>query len=277
MVDLTHGIQTNLLLFNSEFVPAFRRLKMKLSTSTDPLRGVRLVDGADYLDLWLEKLQEALGFGFHAGVICVIHKRHLSCLSEVLQYFENLSAFTDARIRLRFNTLYRAGKACDRALYDDLGITPEECGEVLVRLWEWWDRGGRLLSHAPPMSEWAHMFEQADGGKSCSHCENCATGWLGIDGRGDVYNCGRHMDSGHSFGNIHDAPLSEIVLNPERLRMFRRADLLKEGECRDCPIWDKCYGGCPDDAFLYSGDRMRKSHWCESYRLFHRKVFMKND
>ncbi|MHC1728254.1 MAG: radical SAM protein [Syntrophobacteraceae bacterium] len=277
VAEVSQAIQTNLLLFDKAFVPIFKDLRIKISTSLDPCRGIRLTrKGEDHLDTWVHKLCEALDAGFHIGLICVLHKKHLPIMEEVFQYFQNLYAMSDGRIGLRYNVLYPAGSAGDGNVYRELGLIPEEYGETLVRLWHYWNRSGRIQRQMPPMSEWAGMFERTNSGRCCAHSKNCAEGWLGIDEWGNVYNCGRHMASAAPFGNIHDAPLASIVHNPERAKLFQRAEMLANGQCRDCPIWDKCYGGCPDDSFLFNGTFMQKSHWCKSYLTFYEKVFAQN-
>lgn len=273
-ITVKHSIQTNLLSFTDNYVPVFNALNMKISSSIDPISGVRLLGNNkdDYLKIWIEKFNEVVRYGFHVGLICILHKKHINHLASIFQFFENLYALSDGKMGLRYNVLYFAGKAKQGDVYDDLSITPEEWGNVLIQLWDRWNRSGRFMSGIQPLAELASLFESHNEGRSCTYCTNCARGWLGIEENGYVYNCGRHMDSGKPFGNIYDASLTDILLNPSRTKLFQRTDLLKKGECKDCPIWEQCYGGCPDDGFLYSGSRMDKSIWCKSYLAFYEKV-----
>jgi radical SAM protein with 4Fe4S-binding SPASM domain len=277
-VRIKHSIQSNLLLYDDSLYDIFKKLNMRISSSVDPISGIRLMkNGGDYLRIWIDKLMKVINSGFNVGLICVIHRKHSERLKEVIQFFENLYSLTEGKTGIRYNALYFAGKARKNDLYDKLSITPEEWGDLLIRLWSWWNGSGRKMD-VSPLSEWAAMFERYQSGLGCLHCENCAKGWLGVNKNGEIYNCGRHMDSGSSpYGNIYMNAIDEIVKNPERLKLFHRSELLKKGECKNCPIWEKCYGGCPDEGYLYTGDHMRKTHWCKSYLKFYKEVFLREN
>ena len=63
-------------------------------------------------------------------------------------------------------------------------------------------------------------------------------------------------------------PLVAILENSEEhARIAERAEGLRAGECSGCPYYELCYGGCPDDVWLNTGDVRGRSGWCESYRL----------
>jgi radical SAM protein with 4Fe4S-binding SPASM domain len=88
-----------------------------------------------------------------------------------------------------------------------------------------------------------------------------------------VAGCGRRLDSGATFGNLHQTGLVELLERSEEKRTIaERASRLRAGDCGDCPCFEDCHGGCPDDAWLQTGDVTARFTWCESYRMLHEAV-----
>ena len=72
--------------------------------------------------------------------------------------------------------------------------------------------------------------------------------------RGDVYPCTSLLDRRFVVGNVRERPLEEIWSDPA---MSRIADLDRdaiEGECRACPHFSSCRGGCRGVTFAYTRD-----------------------
>lgn len=273
IVDLEHSMQSNLTLYNDSFVEIFEKLDMSLGSSVDPFKGIRLLKpwGEDHFETWIKKVQLIKDTRFFRGGIIVIHKHHLDQPEKIFKFVEDFYFFTNKKQSLQFNYIYNEGRLkCGEF---DLGITDDEWADFLIKAFNWWNGINRSIPVQPldALSKW---YERNQPGGSCQTHENCAAHWIGIDPLGNVYNCGVHMDT-HSekYGNIYDAPFSEIVLHPDRIKLYKRYECLGETECKNCRWLDKCTGGCPEDGKRKYGDRLSKAGMCKVYNTLYNKLY----
>ena len=233
---------------------------MKVGTSVDPIGPDRILqDGRPQYPLWIEKFLMSCEGGLPPGIVFTMTVDHIGHAEEVYRFFKNLRSLARHPIDIRINPMYPAGAAAH--LEASKMLKPAAYGEFLLRLRELWERDG-MPFRLSPLGEW---HEGTDG--SCDFLERCGGRFIGLDGDGGVYHCGRFMDAGERLGNLLDRGLGEILQDARRGVLDRRADLLRAGPCRDCPHWSRCHGGCPYQARLAYGDAMRPSPFCEAYRM----------
>jgi len=263
-VAMGHLIQSNITLVSDALVPVLRRLlgNRRLGTSYDPIAGIRLLKGnKSYDTLWRAGLDKLQAGGLNVGVVYVVHALSLKKAHEIYHQFKEM----DLRGGLRFNPLYSEGLA---KRSEHLHITPRQWGEFLLDLWDAWNEDGRTIPVAP-LDGWEALADGKKARLSCAFSGSCTKGFSGIEADGTVYSCGRSLDGELlPFGNIHDAPLADILESDSRHAFLNRQEWLLMGECAGCRWWSFCHGGCPNDAYLAYGDMMRKTYWCEGRKLF---------
>lgn len=257
-------VQSNLTLLTPEWIPCLKDLVGDeiIGTSFDIVPGVRgLKTGDDLGRVWVRAVQLLRAHQFNIGVVYVVHRASLGRVRDLYYFFTNL----DPMLGLRFNPLYREGRGMDdecRALW----VTPEQYGQFLIELCEVWleeDQRG----HVTPLREWKRIWE---GGSnlSCDSNGRCHETHLGIEADGRVFNCGREADGGHRpLGNIFTDPLDTILAHPTKQVLARRGAALREGECRGCPYWPACHGGCPSEAWLYHEDVSERTYFCPARKM----------
>ncbi len=72
--------------------------------------------------------------------------------------------------------------------------------------------------------------------------------------RGDVYPCTSLLDRRFVVGNVRERPLREIWNDPAMSRIAELDRSAIEGECRECPHFAGCRGGCRGVTFAYTRD-----------------------
>lgn len=267
---IRHAMQTNLTLFDERFVGVFERLGIgAVGTSYDPQPGMRgpgkKVDTDAYNRLFLNGLGMLRSNGLGWGLIYVVTKKSLE---RPLQVFHFLTNF-----------LLTGGVNLNPVLiYDDerkhLAITPEEFADFLGEIFPlWWEHRNRYPDLEPFRSFVRNII---DGSTSlgCVDSGSCTYFHVNVAPDGSTSQCGRSADWGLlDYGNIADAPLYDILHNPERDQLQERVAVLQNTECSGCRFWDICHGGCPLDAYSQHSDFMHKSEWCESKRRFVENYF----
>lgn len=257
---ITHLIQTNLLLLDVEWVELLRLHSVHVSTSVDPLGHERVYrDGRPQYPDWVEKFALACEGNLHLGIVLTVTTGLLDRAEEIYHFAKNLQTFSLRPVGIRVNPVYPA-RAGVGAGPEDF-IDPKEYGRFLVAFWERWIRDGRTFP-VSPLDEWMR-----GGGYSCEFSGHCQEHFLAMNGNGDIFHCGRFADTGPPRGNIRDETLGDILARPPRLDFSTRAEQLRSGECRGCPYWKYCRGGCPYHAFLLHGEGVYPSPFCESYQM----------
>ena len=264
-VAVKHLIQTNLLNLDEEWIDLFRRFDVSLGTSADPIDDIRIFkDGRQQYHAWLDKLMLVCESGLSVGIVFTVTSKHLERSKEIYGFFKNIQSLSPSTVGVKINPVYSAGKAAIEG-GRELAIGSGEYGIFLCKLWELWDRDGRIFPISP-FKEWLNPKEL-----SCEFAGHCHEKFLSIDGNGDVYNCARFADSGIKFGNILNNDFISIMNHPARLKLVERNEALRRGECGDCDLWEYCHGGCPYFAEIYTGDLSRCTAFCESYRIFFKR------
>jgi radical SAM protein with 4Fe4S-binding SPASM domain len=228
----------------------------------DPIGGERIQrDGEHQYPKWLDKFLLACGAHVPVGIVFTLTSGHTGRANDIYHFFRNLQSLSSHPVPVRVNLVNAAGKAASSPQPTRVP-TPEEYGEFLYQLWELWKRDGHSLVLSP-LQEWKTL-----NGLSCEYTGSCQEYIFSIDGRGDVYHCGRFADTASPYGNILECNLSEILQHPSRLELQQRRETLRNGHCKDCQIWQYCNGGCPYLSSLEDGNCARPSPLCAAYKLF---------
>lgn len=274
-VAVENRIQSNLTLLTEERLPALARLlggRGVVGTSADPLPGIRELKGARdglYEERWAEAVRLLRSAGIRHGILYVVHRRSLPDLARTYRSFRERHPGAG----LRFNPLYREGRAEEEGVWAELGITAEEWGEALIALYEEWVRDGRP-GDVQPFGPWWRWHAEGRWGLSCECSGRCAEGHFGVDPDGGVYLCGRSSDAGaFRYGTAGELTADDLRRHPARRALRNRLAYLRRTHCRDCAYWTYCHGGCPNDAVLSHGTPFAPTSVCAGLKRFFEHAF----
>jgi radical SAM protein with 4Fe4S-binding SPASM domain len=151
-------------------------------------------------------------------------------------------------------------------------VTPEEWIEFLGTIFPvWWENRQRYPVVNPFQGYLDKVLSDPEN-KVASHVAGCVWNEVNISPGGEASQCGRASDWDLlAFGNIMDRPLADA--DAKRQQLEDRLSMLEAGDCKGCPYWGLCSGGCPLDAWSEHGDFIHRSPWCESTRGFLEKYF----
>jgi uncharacterized protein len=203
--------------------------------------------------------------GREAGAIVTVNRNNVAEPEAIYQEYSRRG------IHMKINPLTRSGLA-DVTLGDDLGISAEEYGRFLVRLFDaWFDDLERTISIEPFGQHIARILgDQVT--HSCFYTLSCHHFFLGISPDGDLFPCGMFQgEPEFKYGNIHELTPEEVA----QTALFgqiedRERNVLKT--CSRCAFFDLCYGGCMFHSLKDSKIVAEKDYYCAGYKIYFEHV-----
>lgn len=100
------------------------------------------------------------------------------------------------------------------------------------------------------------LINAEHGDPGCHWRPDCSKSFVAIDCNGDLYPCEHWVGySDYCFGNIREGLENALVKNQY---FDHRTEELQKSDCKNCPVWAMCYGGCPWSAMTGTGNVNRK-------------------
>jgi uncharacterized protein len=274
-IAVENGIQTNATRITPEWIPLLRRLlgdRGVVGTSVEPMPGIRELKGAPdgaYATRWTEAIAVLRAAQIRYGIVYVVHRHVLPHLEATYQALRE----QHPQAGIRFNPLYRQGRAEESPVWDDLGITSEEWGAALARLHPIWRAEG-APPNILPFGPWSQLHGKGTWRLSCECSGKCSSSHFGVDPDGQVYLCGRSADGAtFHFGEVGGLSAQTLQEHPLRRTLANRSVYLKRTACRDCPWWSYCHGGCVNDAVLAHGSAFAPTSFCAGLKAYFEQVF----
>lgn len=266
-----HALQSNLTLMNENFLKLFRQLGIhQVGTSYEPLPNLRGPGAERNSALYNEKFMKGLNLvkknNFGWGFIYVVTRKSLERPLEIFYALTNLKLNGG----FMMNPVLVYGE--DRS---GIGITTEEYAEFLGAIFPTWWKYRHRYPETSPFKMFVDVILEKKPASGCEDTGQCAHSHVYIGPSGETSQCGRSGDwEMISYGNIKERSLIDIMNDEKREQFIKRDDILKNGECKDCPFWDFCHGGCPLDSYIKHKSFIHRTNRCEGKKLFLEKYFL---
>lgn len=258
------SMQTNLLGYDSERWGGVLRdvFKGAVSTSYDPDERDRVFKGSPelYARMFRKKLETAVADGFRPLVIGTFSEETVGLAHRL---YDMAAGFGAAAPSIRLNYRYPLGRAVESGPM----ISPRAYGEMLLEIWDRWIREVPPFD-VTPLDQMLGKVLGTESGR-CPWTSRCGGRMLGIEPDGSVWNCVDFADLGDPawcFGNIGTDSMAQMLASPAAVACRRRRVAMPQ-ECRACPHFAECEGGCMRDALLYGGRIDGKFYYCESWTM----------
>lgn len=175
--------------------------------------------------------------------------------------------FSRRRIHMKINPLTRSGQA-DTPEGADLGITAEEYGEFLVRMFDvWFDDAGPKIS-IEPFGQHVARIVGDEVAHSCFYTRSCHHFFLGISPDGDLFPCGMFQgEPSFRYGNIHELEPQDVAETVLFTTLETREKKVLE-DCARCAFFDLCYSGCMFHSLKDSKVIAEKDYYCAGYKMY---------
>jgi uncharacterized protein len=272
---ICHSMQSNLTILSDGFFDVFKKLNIdQVGSSFEFLPNVRGIGKKVNSDLYerrffqsVEKLEK---WKIRWGVIYVVTSKSVGLGEDVLNYLINLVNQSGG---IRLNPLYLEGEARkDDLKY--LGVTAEQFGHFLGKCFVSWYPRRKIYPLVQPFDGFLNYILGISNTLCCDEAGTCGSSHLGVDPQGNIYQCGRSMDTKVlKYGHLETHDFQNVFRHELKDRLNNRSQFLSEAECRDCRFFKFCHGGCPVDGFIYRDDWFKKTIWCEARKIFLEQYF----
>ena len=267
---IEHDIQSNLTLISQELIDIYKSLGIKrVGTSFEPFKGIRGFGSERDSDAYNKKFFRGLELiernDFTWGFIYVVTRRVLDSPLEIFRLLTNFKV----KGGFQLHPVY-SYKNEDK---NNVGITAKEFADFLGAIFkEWWPRRSRYPFVEPFFT---YLNHYSNGGPTCcSESGKCAYSHIYIGPEGEYSHCGRASDwDVFEVGNIDNMSIVEAMESSYRKEIERRSSYLQENDCKNCPYFKLCHGGCPLDGWNKNGTIMSKTEWCLSRKFFLNNYF----
>jgi len=268
---INHAIQSNLTLLNERFLEIFKKLGInQIGTSFEPIANLRgpgeKRDSVYYNSQFMKGINMLEKNKFGWGFIYVVTKKSLARPLDIFFFLSNLKM--TGGFMLNPVLVYGEDK-------ENIGLTQEEYADFLGAIFPYWWKHRDRYSQVSPFKMFVENIIEKKQTNGCEDTGNCAYGHVYIGPSGEASQCGRAGDwEIISYGNINERSLLDIMQDEQREQFIKRNDILFEGECKDCPFWNFCHGGCPLDSYIKHKDFKHRTNRCEGKKLFLEKYFL---
>lgn len=200
-----------------------------------------------------------------AGVLCVVNKNTIGRLEEIYGFLKA------NRLSAKFNAQLPAGRALQ---HRDLAVTPQEFGTAMVSLFDRWfhDHSEPVIDIDPfgdiigDIGASANKRTRLPYPTGCLYRNMCAESFISIAPDGSIYPCGRWCgDPRYRMGDVNRSSIDDYLSSSVRRPFLERQTGVVE--CVSCEFVRICNGGCPDNAWLMSGDLRKKDGFCDAYKM----------
>ena len=262
-VQISHSIQTNGMTLDGEWAAFLGEHGFLVGLSLD---GTREIHNALRVDpqgkgTWnravaaLERLDKA---GVETNLLCVVTGPMARSPQKVYQSLNKLGNHP-----LQFIPCLDPLEAPRGSM--PYSLSPQRYGHFLRGLFDCWYRdwqGGRYVS--------VRLFDDylrilaGMAPSTCAASGACGS-YLVVEGDGSLYPCDFFVLDQWYLGNIHEVGVEEAMNSPRSQEFLARGHTRPE-DCKTCPYFTICRGGCPRDwtAFGLQGE----NYYCPAFRQF---------
>ncbi len=251
------AIQTNGTLLNEKVCKVFKEYKVSVGISIDGLKAHHdkfrvMKNGRGTYDLILSNIEKARKMGITCGALVTITDNNVMDLSDIYH------SFAEKGLNFSFNALFPTAKNAEEASLD-----VKDYSKAICNLFDLWVDDVRNNIKISPFEQIIEgLLKPWRGIPACHWAKNCSNSFVAIDHTGSLYPCEHWVGSReYCFGNIREGLRNALKNNTY---FAKRTDYLKDNECMACSIFPLCYGGCPWNGMILTGNHMKKdSSICE--------------
>lgn len=263
-IPVHYAFQTNGTNITEEWCEFFKEHHFLVGVSVDGTEALHnryrkfQNGGATY-----EKVTEACGlldrYGVEFNVLTVIHRETAESIREIYDDYKKRG----------WN--YQQYIACMDPLSEEKGsrsysLTPEGYGRFLSALFTCW-----YEDYKKGRQPYIRQFENYIGlllgflPEACEQKGSCGLQYA-VEADGSAYPCDFYMLDEYCLGNFNENTIAQM--DEKRAEIgFQETSRMISPECRSCPYYHLCRGGCHRNRVLQA-DGTYKNYFCEGYRLF---------
>ncbi|HTL53639.1 MAG TPA: anaerobic sulfatase maturase [Planctomycetota bacterium] len=270
---IEHAFQTNGILLDDDWCKFFRREKMLIGLSVDGPAKVhdhyRVSRGGQPTHSRVMKAFETLkrnGVAFN--VLCVLNNVNS-------EYPEEVYNFLTRELGVEYVQFIPIHEHEPDGSLSPFALKQGQMGRFLNTVFDIWKE--RDVGRVSVQAFEQHLMARAGIGASlCIHTKRCGRALI-LEFNGDLYSCDHFVMPQHKLGNIHQVPMTDMVVSGKQDRFADMKELLPE-KCEQCKHLKSCYGGCPKHrGTIVNEDGPKLNYFCEDYYSFYEHTYQTLD
>lgn len=208
----------------------------------------------------IKVLQEA---GYDVHVIPVVTKAAVHRVKEIFDFFiENgINHFAFTPCFPKRSGLQQSPQKCDQHT-----VNAEEFGIFMIDIFDLWMKLNNPNVTVRYLKEITKMLLGGEPSLCIFRRSHFCYRFLTIDTNGDIFPCDSYMSEEFLLGNIRHSSLRQVLSSPKYIK-FKENVVKVSDDCKCCPVYDICGGGCSFYRYFEMKDFCNKSYYCESMKM----------
>ena len=261
-IDIKFSIQTNGSLINDEWIKFFKEYDIVPGISLDGYKELHDINRMDKLgnptfDKVMESILLLKNNGITPGLLMVLNTCNSIDIDKLYDFIINNGC------SIKIHSIFPAGRATER---EDLTLLFSKYVDILIELFKKSIKEERSVVIDPLSSLLTSIINECSA-VECSYSGTCGKNFICLHEDGEVSFCGRNDATRIlMYGSIRDNTPLELYLSAQAKMIRNRAVYIKENGCAECNYFSLCHGGCPFEAYLYSGNIEAKYIYCAEWK-----------
>lgn len=261
-LNIQNTIQTNGTLIDEEWARFFAKNKFLVGLSLDGPRGINdfcrvTCQGESIFDKAMETIALFQKYKVEFNVVSVVTAKTVDRTAGVYNFFK----------RKGFRHLQFI--PCLDEKYGEKGaysLTPKMYGEFLCKLFDLWYEDF-LNGLSIDIRMFSNLVQMAAGyaPEECGMCGKCNTYFV-VESDGSVYPCDFYTQDNWKLGRVDEG--LQNLYKGEKSKEFMKSSYKVQPECKKCPYFYLCHGGCRRWRDLQLDGNLGVNCLCEGYKIF---------
>ena len=260
--DLEFAMQTNGYLLDEAFMDMMQRHKLSAGVSLDGYRELQdanrpTKDGKPTFDRVMQNVQELRRRNLGGSTLMVLNAQDNIDVDKLFNFIKEYG------LVCKINVLVPCGRAEGCA---DIDAIRDNYVRIMKVLYEraMQEEGDIIIE---PLDKFMDAVISRGSVEDCSHNGHCGSSIACLYSDGTLGFCGRSIrNKEYSFGSLKEKSLKELYNSALAQEVRTRDEFLHEHDCRGCPVWYLCHGGCTVEALQANGTLFSKAPGCAARR-----------
>lgn len=264
-LKINHAIQTNGLLIDQEWAYFLAKNQFLVGISLD---GPKLIhdlyrkdnQGKGTYKRVMQALEFLKQYQVDFNILSVVTSQLARHAHQIYRFFQK----KDFKYIQFIPCLTPLGEKPDLYSYK---LTPDRYGYFLKSLFDAWYYD--LANHNIVSIRYFDNLLQMMIGyhpESCDMTGHCSCQFI-IEANGGVYPCDFYVIDRWYLGNIKDLSFTQILYSLNA-KQFISSSMYIDSECRQCPWFYLCRGGCRRWRDIFGDDNLHINYFCQAYKEF---------
>lgn len=273
-ISVHNALQTNGYALNDEWCRFFKENNFLIGLSIDGTEEIHnslrhSKTGNDTFQRILHSAKLMDEYQVDYNILTVVTPAIAKNISEIYRFYENQGWH------------YQQYIACLDPLDEERGakdysLTPEIYGQFLIDLFGLWHKDYKL-GKQPYIRQFENYVGLAAGimAEACDQRGICGIQNV-VEADGSVYPCDFYVLDEYCLGNFNENQMDQINEKRQEIGFIERS-LRLDAQCRECPYYQLCRGGCQRCRDLNSDTGLYSNYFCKAYKMFfeacHAQIF----